>query len=310
MRPVPFVQLPHVVSRTAYAELVRGLYLLFYTAEVSPNATPVKRDPHFVYILSAQRGQARITTAAGETLLVRKGDILIIPAETPPSELKTETSRLSWLALAISSRELPSEFVRMMSAYHIDTSVLLERLNSAGMVLIERADEVSSIFTDMYMLLKSKHVGHLRVKMIELFAEIVAALIPEAKLSAPTRKTKRRSQLSHTRLALLAQRIMMQDVSEPKTIEMLASMCQSSPTVLKEAFRETFGLPIYTWYKQYRMMLACEELKRGKQSIAELSAMMGYANPSKFSAAFSQVVGMSPRAYRKQFESKKGMGTT
>lgn len=47
------------------------------------------------------------------------------------------------------------------------------------------------------------------------------------------------------------------------------------------------------------MQRACEMLvDRPQSSIGEIAADLGYANPSKFSKAFSECVGVTPRAWR------------
>lgn len=106
--------------------------------------------------------------------------------------------------------------------------------------------------------------------------------------------------MRHVRVALLARREMVRDMSSPKTIPTLAAICDTSPTVLKQAFRETFGMPIYSWYKEYRVRLAAETLLSTDASIAEVAASVGYSNPSKFTRAFTQTMGVTPRIWRAQ----------
>ena len=100
---------------------------------------------------------------------------------------------------------------------------------------------------------------------------------------------------------------MMGNLATPITITTLATMCGTSPTVLKEAFRETFGQPIYQWYRAYRIKQAAETLKTTDLAIAEVASSVGYANPSKFTKAFSDTMGETPHAWRNRTLAERGV---
>ena len=87
-------------------------------------------------------------------------------------------------------------------------------------------------------------------------------------------------------------------VAEPLTIPQLADACSTSPTVLKESFRDEFGLPVYEWYRRLRMLRASELLCEGASAVGEVARKVGYANPSKFARAFSDCMGVSPSTFR------------
>ncbi len=96
-----------------------------------------------------------------------------------------------------------------------------------------------------------------------------------------------------------ARMLMTADITRTITIGELAESCGVSPTKLKECFKECFGQPIYSWYRAYRIHRACDILRdHPDQSIAQAAAEVGYANPSKFSKAFSDTMGMTPYAWR------------
>lgn len=87
-------------------------------------------------------------------------------------------------------------------------------------------------------------------------------------------------------------------IAAPLTIPQLADACATSPTVLKEAFREEFGLPVYEWYRRLRMLRASELLCAGEAAVGEVARAVGYSNASKFARAFSECMGASPSVYR------------
>ena len=52
--------------------------------------------------------------------------------------------------------------------------------------------------------------------------------------------------------------------------------------------------------KQYRIKQAMQYLDESDRSIAEIAALVGYENQSKFTQAFKKVTGMLPKDYRKK----------
>ncbi len=133
--------------------------------------------------------------------------------------------------------------------------------------------------------------GYLRLKVVELLRLLSHMELAGSVSHPPIRQ-------SHRQIAYRAQGELMRDLSTPLTIEQLAQRCESSPTVLKQAFRETFGSPVYAWYRRQRMRRAAELLGDGRLGVSEVAAAVGYSNPSKFSRAFSACMGCSPSAWR------------
>ena len=72
-----------------------------------------------------------------------------------------------------------------------------------------------------------------------------------------------------------------------------------SGTTLKKHFHEIHGISLYAWFKRQRMLAAAQALKDSGDSILKIAGDYGYENASKFSCAFRDVTGVSPREYRK-----------
>ena len=83
------------------------------------------------------------------------------------------------------------------------------------------------------------------------------------------------------------------------TIKELAARFQISETGLKDNFKGIYGCRPYEFLKGCRMEWAAQRLKTTDESIADIGNAIGYENPSKFSAAFSSIYGLTPNKYRK-----------
>lgn len=88
-------------------------------------------------------------------------------------------------------------------------------------------------------------------------------------------------------------------IMEHYTIEELAERFEISPTAMKNCFKGIYGVPIYAYFRTYRLQIAERLLREGQLSVAEIAAKIGYTNPNKFTSAFRSEYGMPPTAYKK-----------
>lgn len=59
-------------------------------------------------------------------------------------------------------------------------------------------------------------------------------------------------------------------------------------------------MSLYAWFKTQRMEHAARDLRESQDSVLKIAGDYGYENASKFSTAFRDVMGMSPREYRRE----------
>lgn len=110
-----------------------------------------------------------------------------------------------------------------------------------------------------------------------------------------------------------AAKYMVSELSGEHTIGMLAEFCGVSPTTFKNCFRTVYGKPVHTWLTERRAARAATLLKNSPEmSIGDIAFRVGYENAGKFSAVFRRIYGITPREYRKKYESRiqKSMSTT
>ena len=70
-----------------------------------------------------------------------------------------------------------------------------------------------------------------------------------------------------------------------------------SATSLNEYFTRTYGSTIATYLRRRRMEEAATQLAQGAK-VTEAATYVGYANPSKFAAAFKKAYGVPPREWK------------
>lgn len=83
----------------------------------------------------------------------------------------------------------------------------------------------------------------------------------------------------------------------PHDARALARKAGVSAATLNNHFSNLYGETIASYLRRRRMERGRELLRAGA-SVAEASMSVGYANPSKFAAAFKRVFGETPREAR------------
>ena len=67
---------------------------------------------------------------------------------------------------------------------------------------------------------------------------------------------------------------------------------------LKQGFRSLYGTSVYGYLRDQRMETAWRLLAQRELSVSEVALRVGYANPSKFAAAFRKRFGFAPSTLR------------
>jgi len=82
------------------------------------------------------------------------------------------------------------------------------------------------------------------------------------------------------------------------TVQALAREAGTSRTVLAERFQALLGRPPIDYVIGWRVQLAAERLRNGRDSIATIAADVGYESEGAFARAFKRVTGISPGRWR------------
>ena len=96
--------------------------------------------------------------------------------------------------------------------------------------------------------------------------------------------------------------VMHDDPSRNWTIHKLAEVAGMSRSSFAQRFKDSVGMPPLTYLIDYRLRLAARYLRLQQNSIGRISELVGYASDSTFSQAFKRVYGVSPKAYRQQYQ--------
>ncbi len=91
--------------------------------------------------------------------------------------------------------------------------------------------------------------------------------------------------------------LIVRDLANPPTLEMLGQEVGCSPFYLSRIFSKEVGLTIPQFLRNARMERAAELLRSGRYNVTEAATEVGYSSLSHFSKAFCETIGCCPVLY-------------
>ena len=160
---------------------------------------------------------------------------------------------------------------------------------SHAYILLRSNEKIDHVIGEIYDVDERIKRDYFKLKCIELLLFFsITDLIPNEGISLSKKQVD---------IVENVKKDLILDLGSKITIDDLASKYGISKTSLKNCFKEVYGKPIFKWRKEYKLDYACKLIKEEKYSISEISKMVGYSSPSKFSKAFKDYVGCTPSEY-------------
>ncbi|MDO5294080.1 MAG: AraC family transcriptional regulator [bacterium] len=203
------------------------------------------------------------------------------------------------ITICFSIPEADQSLSEIFQGINVSITELKQKFCSKSEICIIKAtEELQHFFMSIVSIPELHRIEYMRIKVAELLLQLKTLRIEDCFIDVPYIHKTELQKIKAVREK------MVENISRFYTIEELSGMFGISQTALKNEFKILYGKPIYAYMKQYRMNLAAAILlEQPQQKIAQVAAVVGYDNASKFSAAFSKVMGMTPIQYRRKEKS-------
>ncbi|RDY23464.1 AraC family transcriptional regulator [Romboutsia maritimum] len=187
----------------------------------------------------------------------------------------------------------------LFKSFGVDIISIYEKVKKNDLCKIIRANEqLDHIFYEVYTSNEENKFYYMRIKIIEL-------LLFLGEIDYSIKKNKKYLTKYQVQKTKDIKEFIISDITKHYKIEELAQLFNLSQTTIKNWFKEVYGIGIYTYLKNYRLQESVRYLKESDYSILEISNIIGYSNPSKFSSAFKQEYGYSPKEFKKHIQMDK-----
>lgn len=229
-------------------------------------------------------------------MYLQEGDLQIRTAAHRSSVFGFPLSHYHGITVIIYIEKARETLAGVFGGFPVDLTDLHRKFSACSKPFIIRAEEsIEHIFSELYHVPEKIRTGYFKIKVLELLLFISAADFSSASDDRPYFSKKQVETVKSIMEYLtdnLDRRVTLDELSEKFAIPL---------TPMKLCFRGVYGTSVYTYIRSYRMQAAALMLRKSSQSIAQIAGKVGYDNASKFAAAFRDVMGISPKAYRKSF---------
>lgn len=97
-----------------------------------------------------------------------------------------------------------------------------------------------------------------------------------------------------------ARELLVRDMENPPSLAQLAKMAGLGEKKLKTGFKQVFGLPVFEYFRNYRLGIARELLASGGMNVTEVGMYIGYQSLSHFSHEFFKRYGVTPKKFQRK----------
>ncbi len=164
-----------------------------------------------------------------------------------------------------------------------------------------------AIFRQIFALLSERPLA-LDGALHAAVASLIAKLFEARLLAASLRERSSAGEKADLKLRAALARMRM-DYRQPWRVEELARLSGLSVPHFFRCFRKATGASPMDWLRRERMNQAKRRLSESRDRIADIASQVGYGDQFYFSRDFKKLVGLSPRHYRDQENTRLSGGT-
>jgi AraC-like DNA-binding protein len=314
----------------AFSEILRGVKLdgaLYFSAEFSApwgfssppsnTLTPLlsPRAPHLLIYHFLVDGRAQVELAAGQSMELQPGDVVIVPHGDPHQMISGRGARATSQSAAILSKVKShdlsplkagggGETTRFVCGY-MACDPYISRPILSGLPAVFKVNirtDRSGQWLENSILHLVEEAASERVGSAAVLAKLSEALFVDTLrryvLSLPEQQVGwlagARDPIVGKSLGLLHNR-----VAHPWTIAALADEVGISRSALVERFARYLSEPPMTYLARWRLQLAARSLESTPRGVAEIAGEVGYESEAAFNRAFKREFGQPPGKYRR-----------
>lgn len=273
--------------------LFPGIDLSYTTFYASSCFQRKESFPHVIEIAFCRAGRYECEYKSGFMTYLGENDLAISVINSQRDKPVFPTGFYDGVAIIIDTSIVGAHFTAPVDGVEIDFDGLVHKFCSDHCCIVMKTpQELSHVFGELCNPIHKNSPGYLRLKVLEIFlvlSELSAQdnIETSAYFSGETIK-----KVKALKAALVEQ------LDTKISLRELADQYDLSLTMLKDCFKAIYGKPVHAFRREYKMQVATKLLTTTDISIAELAGKLGYENPNKFSTAFKDVIGLSPREYR------------
>ncbi|NLG32134.1 MAG: helix-turn-helix transcriptional regulator [Syntrophomonadaceae bacterium] len=278
--------------------------------EVFPGVTLAYNDYHMKFFESdtianqdllcidhCKEGRIEYAIGAGKYSYVEVGDLKIDRLLDHSGCFEFPLSHYHGITIAFQMKEVIKTLPEEIRDFPVDINAICKKFcYDTYPIVIHDAPSIGYVLEGLYNVPEQIKQYYFKVKILELLLYLDALEIPKNKKEQPYFY---KSQVEKIKAI---QALISEHPEQHYTQEYLSKQFKIPLTPMKKCFKNVYGNPINTYMRISRVNKAAVLLRQNpSSSVTEIAGNVGYDSPSKFAAAFKNIMGQTPLEYRKNF---------
>ena len=275
-----------------------GIYLMYNDFHMKHCISEYQNADTVLCVDHCREGRIEHENSLGERYYMEAGDLRIDRRVHHEGKVELPLSHYHGITIGFLQGTAQGSLKREMPFLSADPELLGEKFCPENKEYLLRTNEqLNVVFSQLYHAPKNMRINYFRVKIAELLlllSDVDTAAYSEHRQYFPASQTAKVKEIHSLIISRLDNTFTVEELSE------ISGMPSAS---LRKVFKAVYGAPVYQYMKAYKMKAAAEMLISERSlNIADIAQQLGYDNASKFSAAFRDVMGVTPQNYRSRQE--------
>lgn len=277
-----------------FVTVMPGVYLSFNEFNMARCFTGFAFDGNHISVNHCRAGRIEQALPGGTYSYTARGDLRVSDFVGHAGTYVFPTEHYSGVAVDFDIDVCEEPIRCMLDGFPVSVRALRKKFCHAGLpFVLHDCSAAEHVFSELYTIGQESLRVFAKVKMLDLLL-----LLDRVDGDDRGRQVEyfQRAQVEGVKRACA---LMVADLTRSYGVGELARLVGLSTTALKSCFKGVYGMPPYTYLRTYRMERAAEMLRQGELSVSDIAVTVGYGSPSKFTAAFKALMGVTPSAYRR-----------
>ncbi len=275
-----------------------GIYLMYNDFHLRTCISEYQNAETVLCIDHCREGRIEHENSLGGRYYMEAGDLRIDRRVHHEGKVELPLSHYHGITIGFIQDAAQESLRREMPYLPLNLRSLADQFCRSDKEFLLRSDNTLNLyFSQLYHAPKKIRPAYFKVKIAELLLLL--------RTIDPTQNTEQRQYFpaNQTDKIKAVHTLLTEKLDQSFTVEELSERAEMSPAALRKVFRAVYGAPIYQYIKGYKMKAAAAMLiSEQNLHISEIAQRLGYDNASKFSAAFRDVMGVTPQNYRNRQE--------
>ena len=297
--------------------VMKGVYVMFDEFHLESCESEFKNMKNVFCIDHCRQGRIEHENMLGDKFYMESGDLKLGRRINHSGRIHMPNGYYYGMTIGFEIGEAEKSIKRELSGIDIDIGAIVDKFSSGDMFnsldennsadkinsaeeyfirrdsLLKNDEYIEHVLSEMYNIPKEIRMELFKVKIMELLLRLKMldkTLYKDDRIYIPASQAEKIKEVH---------KLIIDSPGKNYTVEDLSQMFGIPESTLRKNFREIYGSPIYKYIKKYKINKAAELLKSDSSlKVSDVAEMVGYDNPSKFAAAFKDVMGLTPMEYR------------